>query len=275
VLVLATLTLQHSPADPLPALLDDLMKASYALRTGGWWTRFQKGHGLAGTVRSLEVTDGVHGWHPHLHVLCYLEPGADVERFRVELRDRWGAVVAKQGRYASPRWGLDVRSANAEIAAYVAKFGKEQYWTVARELAKSSSKNAYGSGRSMLELLEAYVVAGDVEAGRRWREYALTFKGRKPVVYSRGLRALLGLVDVEQTDEELAAAPMEDAVELARLDLSAWRIVLANDARGELCDVAGSGDPALVWAFLGSLGIRLESEVAYEGSRGLPTPGSV
>ena len=165
--LLVTLTLQHSMADPLAQLLDDLMRASYLLRSGDWWTRFQKRHGLAGTVRSLEVTDGAAGWHPHLHVLCFVEAGVDVAAFGAELRDRWGAVVAKVGRYASPRWGLDLRSANAEVAAYVAKFGKEQYWTISRELAKASSKNAYGSGLAMHQLLEAYVVAGDEAAGRR------------------------------------------------------------------------------------------------------------
>jgi hypothetical protein len=281
-LFLVTLTLKHSAADPLliPArtdyipwapgkhkkisakgLLGDLMQASYLLRTGGWWTRFQgrygllKGHG--GTVRSLEVTDGAHGWHPHLHVLFFVAPGADVAAFSSELRDRWLAVTAKVGRYASPTWGVDVRSANEEIAAYLAKFGKEQFWTVARELAKSSSKNAYGSGRSMNELLEAFVVAGDRRAGARWREYARAFKGRNQHVYSPGLRGLLGLVEQEKTDEQLAAEAVEDAVVLAVLTVEQWRVVLGNDARGELCDVASSGDPALVRSFLVGLGVEL------------------
>jgi hypothetical protein len=256
-LFLVTLTLQHSRGDELVQLLGDLMQASYLLRTGGGWTRFQKRHSLAGTVRSLEVTDGVSGWHPHLHVLCFVGAGTDAGAFASELRARWGGVVEKVGRYASPRWGLDVRSANEEVAAYLAKFGKEQYWTVGRELAKSSSKNAYGSGSSMLQLLELYVVAGDAAAGRRWREYALTFKGRKQQVWSRGLRALLGLVEGEKTDEEVAAEAIEDAVVLAQLDLRAWRIVLANDARGELLDVASSGDSALVRSFLVGLGVEL------------------
>lgn len=260
-LLLVTLTLQHSAADPLGQLLDDLLEASYALRNGRWWVAFKGRHGLAGTVRSLEVTDGSFGWHPHLHVLFFVAASADVDRFTVELRERWQGAVAKQERYTSPRWGIDVRSANEEIAAYVAKFGREQYWTVARELAKSSSKNAYGSGRSMGELLEAYVVEGDQRAGLRWREYALTFKGRKQHVYSRGLRALLGLVVEEKSDEEVAAEAIEDAVVLARLDLSAWRVVLANDARGELCDVASSGDPVAVRSFLESLGVILHEGV--------------
>jgi hypothetical protein len=286
-LFLVTLTLKHSASDPLlissrtdyipwapgkhkkiPAkgLLGDLMEASYLLRTGGWWTRFQQRYGLGkdkagnvqgGTVRSLEVTDGAHGWHPHLHVLFFVAAGADVAAFTSELRDRWLEVTEKVGRYASPTWGVDVRSANEEIAAYLAKFGKEQFWTVARELAKSSSKNAYGSGRSMNELLEAFVVAGDRRAGARWREYARAFKGRNQHVYSPGLRLLLGLVEQEKTDEEVAAEAVEDAVVLALLTVEQWRVVVGNDARGELCDVASSGDPVLVRSFLLVLGVDI------------------
>ena len=33
--------------------------------------------GIVGTIRSLEVTCGPNGWHPHLHVLIFA--GADVE----------------------------------------------------------------------------------------------------------------------------------------------------------------------------------------------------
>ncbi len=288
-LFLVTLTLKHSASDPLliPAIPDrveeipwlkpktikgtgspasgvlgDLMQASYLFRTGGWWTRFQERYGLGekngggGTVRSLEVTDGSHGWHPHLHVLFFVKSGADRAAFTSDLKARWGEVVEKVGGYASTDWGCDVRSANEEIAAYLAKFGKEQFWTVARELSKSSSKNAYGSGRSMNELLEAFVVHGDHRAGVRWREYAKAFKGRNQHVYSPGLRGRLGLDD-DKTDEELAAQAVEDAVVLALMTVVQWRVVLGNDARGELCDVASSGDPALVSSFLSRLGVEL------------------
>jgi hypothetical protein len=67
------------------------------------------------------------------------------------------------------------------------------------------------------------------------------------------------LVAEEKTDEEIVEEIVEDAVILAQLDLAAWRIVLANDARAELLDVASSGDAEKVRLFLGSLGIRLQA----------------
>jgi hypothetical protein len=113
----------------------------------------------------------------------------------------------------------------------------------------------------MNELLELYVLAGDRRAAALWQEYAKAFKGRKQLVWSRGLRAVLGLAVEEKSDEEVAAEEVEDAVVLAVLTLAQWRVILANDARGELCDVASSGDAEQVRVFLASLGIEVQPVV--------------
>ncbi len=264
-LVLATFTLQHTSSDELSTLLGDLQEAMRKMRSGRAWMELQKRYGMVGSIRALEVTYGVNGFHPHQHIVFCLAGGVDVEAFGREVRGQFLAAVAKVGRYASPRWGVNVQSSDAQLAAYVAKWGKEPKWTTAHELAKSVSKRGRGDGLTMLELLDSYVVLGDLEAGRCWREYALVFKGRKQLVYSPGLRAVLGLVVEEKSDQEVVEEAVEDAIVLAQLDLAAWRIVLANDARGELLDVADSGDPALVRGFLVSLG-AVVVEVADHGS---------
>jgi hypothetical protein len=263
-IVLATFTLQHTAADALVELVDDLQGAVRKMRSGGAWTRLQDRYGMAGSIRALEVTHGDHGFHPHQHVLFFVAGGIELDAFTNELRDRWGASVAKVGRYASPRWGLDVQASDAKIADYVAKFGREPKWTVAHELAKSVSKRGRREGSTMRELLDRFVVAGDVAAGRLWQEYARAFKGRNQLVWTKGLRALLGLGVVEQSDQEIVEEIVEDAVILAQLDLAAWRIVLGNDARGELLEVASTGDSGLVRSFLVSLGVLRERGGGYE-----------
>ncbi len=257
-IIMATFTLQHTVSDALGPLLDSLQDAMRGMRSGRRWMAIQEQHGVVGSVRGLEVTHGDHGFHPHQHVLFFVSPGVDVDVFTQQLRDRWMASAARLGRYASPLWGLHVTAASADVAAYVAKWGKEPKWTAAHELAKAGSKRGRSGSSSMLQLLEWYVVMGDVEAGTRWREYALAFKGKKQLVYSKGLRALLGLIAEEKTDQEIVEEAVEDAVVLALLDLAAWRVVLGNDARAELLTVASSGDPALVRSFLVRLGVELE-----------------
>lgn len=259
-IVLCTFTLQHKRSDELSGLLSDLLKAYRNTKNGKAWMGFLERFEVAGTVRALEPTHGWHGWHPHLHVLFFLGPGADVEAFTEQLRERWLACVAKVGRYASPQWGLDVRSANADIAAYVAKFGKQPKWTVAHEVAKAVSKRGRDGGLSPMQLLECYLLFSDDDAGAHWQEYAAAFKGKKQLVWSRGLRALLGLVVEEKTDQELVEEVVEEAVCLAVLDLAAWRVVLANDARGELLDVASSGDAGEVRRFLLALGVEVHDD---------------
>ena len=183
-----------------------------------------------------------------------------MEAFTEQLRARWLHVVGKVGRYASPVWGLDVRYTTAEIAAYVAKWGKEQTWTVAHELTKQAAKDA--AGASMPQLLEAFTVAGDTAAGAIWRSFALAFKGKKQLVYSRGLRGRLGLLEQDKDDLEVATEEVEDAEVLAVLSLFQWRVILANDARAELLDVASTGDPRAVLDFVYGLVDRANGRAA-------------
>jgi hypothetical protein len=161
------------------------------------------------------------------------------------------ACLPRLGGFAS-RVAIDVRSASGEVASYIAKFGRDPKWTVAHELAKASSKNARGSGRSLLELLRDYVLFGDTEAGERWRGAVLALKGCNQLRFSPGLRGLLGLKK-EKTDVELAEEQDDTAELLALLSLHEWRLVVANDARGELLTVARSGDAAAVASFLALL----------------------
>ncbi len=250
---LLTLTLQHSVDDAVTQLLDDLQEAARRLRSGRFWQGIKSRYGLVGTIRSLENTYGVNGHHAHQHILCFVSADADVGSFSAELRVRWQEVASRVGRYASPIYGLDVRSARKDIVAYVAKWGKEPRWTAAHELTKAQSKTTAADGSTMLELLAAFAFAGDVQAGRVWRDYALAFKGRKQLVWSPGLRAILGLVQEEKTDEELNNEHEHDAIHLARLTLYEWRVVLANDARAEVFAIADMGDSAALLDFIADL----------------------
>jgi hypothetical protein len=173
--------------------------------------------------------------------------------FTDEIKCRWGSAVKSAGGFASYQHGCDVRFSDADIADYIAKWGKDPKWTAAHEMTKSVSKYASNDGRTPLQLLSDYFY-GDTDAGRLWLQYALNFKGQHQLYWSRGLRALLGL-EPEKSDEELATEQEEIAIILASLSIGAWRVVVANDARAELLEVAASGDKQQVLAFLGQLGV--------------------
>lgn len=260
--VLVTFTLQHSDRDKLSGLLDDLLDSYRKLKAGKRWQGFIADARLAGSIRSLETTHGANGWNPHLHALFFFERKAPFDQKAVEafLKNRWRGVLAANSRTATYAHGVDVRSADSDVAEYIAKFGHEPLdmkrpggWTIEHELTKAPSKLAKGEkGSSPMQLLADYMF-GDKKAGALFQEYAAAFKGKNQLVWSRGLRARLGL-GREETDEEIAKRKDEAAFLLASITLPQWRIVLANDARGEILEAAANGDPAQVSAFLASLG---------------------
>ncbi len=275
--VLVTFTVQHSREDTLGVLLGDLLASYRDLKRHRPWVSFALLTGLVGSVRSLEFTYGVHGWHPHLHSLYFFDrrssfdPGAVTEFFK----SSWLGALEKNGLAASYTFGVDVRAADADVAGYVAKFGREPVrpsWSLEAELTKSGVKVSRGEGgRSPLQLLADHL-GGDKAAGHLWVEYAAATKGKHQLQWTRGLRALLGL-GVEQTDEQIAAAVEDDAVLLAALGPEVWRVVLANDARGELLQVARSGDVSAVNAFLVSLGAVLDGAEVSAVSAGVGSAG--
>ncbi|MEW6285024.1 MAG: hypothetical protein AB1509_02240 [Chloroflexota bacterium] len=264
---MVTLTLQHTRDDRLRTVQHHLAEAWRKMKSGRWWQKFQSEFLIVGSVTGTEVTYGLEaGWHPHKHVLVWSrlsfdEIDSDVIRKRISARFEY--ILAKMGRYVSPIHGVDVRKGNDLIREYVAKFGhepKDAGWSLAAEITKAPAKIGlrYGDHYTMFQLLDLYM-AGSMEAGKLFREYALTMKGTKQLVWSRYTRELLGLGQ-EISDEELAAMQEQDASILALLKPEHWRVILRNEKRSALLEVANTGKVEYLRVFLEGLGISLDAE---------------
>lgn len=257
---LATFTLQHSIDDSLKDSLDALLHARERLKSGRAWQNFKCDFGIVGTISSLEMTYGVNGFHPHSHNLLVARRPLDSGPVHDILFPIYDAALLERDRSATAARGLDVRTAQSDVALYISKFGHEPKnpkrpfgWTIEHELTKSVSKMSRGDhGFTPLDLLQAFML-GDQQAGKVWQEYASTFKGRHQLQWSKGLRGILGLGKAE-SDLEIAQRVEEPAILLATLSLHQWQLVLANDARGEVLEVASSGDPSLLQEFLQDIG---------------------
>lgn len=249
-LVMVTVTLQHERGDALADLADVLNEAWRRVKRGAPWGRIADAFGFVGYVSALEVTWGpAHGWHPHKHVLFLSKLGADeldADALHERLSARFGRMIAKLGGYASSIHGLRVQLADQGGAAYLHKWGLDA------ELTKAPVKRGRG-GYSPFELLALYQ-EGQGWAGALFVEYAEAFKGRRQLVWSRGLRDLLG-VGAELSDEELAELEEEPAEVLVSLTRQQWRVVCQAGARGRLLEVASSGRRLWVWAYLVGLGV--------------------
>jgi hypothetical protein len=209
---------------------------------------------LVGTVTATECTYGAHGWHPHFHSILIARPGRETAETLVETaRAAWTKALRREGLDCNEH-GFQVQ--NATMAGnYVGK------WGAAEELSLGGKKGGKTGSYSPWQLLSIAGGAADPagrmtkeRAERMWVEYAATFKGRRQLVWSEGLKAAARLAD--QPDEALAREE-EGGEVVAILDRAAWRGVAGRgrDLRAGLLEAAEAGGFQAVFNFLASHGI--------------------
>lgn len=254
--LLATFTTPHTRHDVLADVLAAQAKALNSLNTDRASRAVFDGMGCVGKIRALEVTNGRlrrlnNGWHPHYHILLFVRSGVDLKAARAALYVRWHAACLKAGLGApSVAHGVQLDD-GSKAAAYASKWGLES------EMTKGHTKKAT-DGETPFDLLRAFLASGDKHAGNLFREFAETFKGKRQLHWSKGLKKMFGIGDC--SDEELAAVQDQQASLLGSLDLDDWRKVLAVDGRATLLELATHGGWDAVRLFIDSLPSRPHHE---------------
>lgn len=264
---LLTITQRHNQREALVDVLDRFARSARALKSGKGYVKLKARYGIVGEIRTLEVTYGRNGWHVHSHAVLILhaplgaEGLADLEG---ELTTRWRQVCARYTNdLPTVAHGVDLRAARHNVAGYVAK------WGFSDEIASLYRKRGHDDARTPWQLLAA-AAAGDRLARDLWLEYAHAFDDRRQLVWTRGLRQQLGLVD-ELVDQEVLDLEDRETVVIASIDLDSWALVLRGDARADLLDLARDGRHA-VYGYLNCLrselclwdGRRLEPRLDWE-----------
>ena len=233
VVLLVTRTVPHDRQDDLVCLLDRIAQAEASYKWHRDYKTLMRGLGLVGTVRAVEVTHGeANGWHPHVHELVFLASGVSIPDLEEDLSRIWkGAAVRAGLRLPSRAHGLTVQD-GSQAAKYASKWGLES------ELTQWHRKRGKVESRTPFDLLRAVVAEHDGYSGYLFREYADAFHGRRQLVFSRGLKALYQVADLD--DVELARRHDADAVLLGRLTLDQWRVVCKTEQRGALLEIAAN-----------------------------------
>jgi hypothetical protein len=276
VVLAVALTFRHERGDDLADILRRFLAALRAMQSGAPWVRFRVRWGVVGAIRSTECTWGmVNGYHPHSHLLLFIEPPRildeatgelvavpdwlpDVVGFRDDLHRRWEAVAERYGFTMDAAHGVVVQSTAAfdavVLAEYVAKHGEEsarQRWSTAHEMTKGHVKRGKPGRLTPWDFLRRFVGAETPNErsawAARWREYLVAFRGMAQLRWSPKLRERLGL-EVERSDAEVAAQQVEDAVLLASLYLDEWRAVWRAGKVVDVLGAAASGSAAAVRA---------------------------
>lgn len=274
--ILVTLTVRHNRSDKLVDLQQGLTKAFDATFSGRWYADLVEEYGIQGKVKTWETTYGSNGWHPHLHTLVFMEfelVGAWVEEFADRLKTRWKSQLAKVGYDASWEHGIDVQTADSQIADYIAKYGREPLsaeWGVEHEMAKAPVKQANQDGLTPFELLAAAASVGTAAlaklrekigesvdstiAGQLFREYFYAFKGR-PRLYWGSLLKKLSLKERWLAHFAAKDAEAGQAYTMVMLGRKAWKTVLEKNLRAGLKLVLSVGNVIELSLYLDEHGI--------------------
>lgn len=229
---LLTFTFPHYIGQLLAELMEPFTKARQSFQNCRAWKAVMEKANKLGVVNSLEVTyGGANGWHPHLHMLVFCDPGAfgegdpdDAGRLHSaaidHLRGEWVRLLEKRGlvdgtnRQWAQQFGLDVRGGK-KAAEYIAKWGHDESWGMSSELtsahAKTGKRDTWGTSDHYTPFqLLAMAQAGDGHAICAFREFVREFDGKRMLTWSRGLKAHFG---IEEMDDETAAAEPELALQ--------------------------------------------------------------
>lgn len=242
--VMVTLTFPHYSWQKLSKLLDQQAMALQRLRAGQPWKRFQARHGYRGMIRSLELTHGSNGWHPHTHELWFVRRDADPVAMLVEVLKRWESACIRAGLLdpknqaqleAFRAHAVDIKG-NCSASDYLAKQDDSRHWGADREIAKASTKQGRAKGLHPFGLLAQ--AADNQRAARLYLSYALAMKGRRQLHWSKGLKDAVGLNDA--SDEDLAEESRETADCLGRLTFDEWKLIRVAGMRAQVLNAAES-----------------------------------
>ncbi len=255
---LLTLTTPHQRIDKLADLLAMQKKALNGFKNDRRVEAIFQAMGIIGDIKALEVTHGRlspsnNGWHPHYHILQFggLTPGhvpldwLQMLDFEQVLYERWAAACVRAGLGEPSRaHGLKLDD-GSKAAKYVSKWGLED------EMTKGHTKKAL-HGETPFDFLRAYLAdSTDKQAGALFREFAETFKGKRQLVWSRGLKKRYAIGEL--SDDELAAQKDDQARLLGQITLEQWCDVLAVDGRGVVLQLAAAGGWDAVAVYLASI----------------------
>lgn len=252
-----TLTVRHGWNDDLARLHSDVMAAWKRFQQGKSWKVFKARYGVE-TIRSVEVTHGPNGFHPHIHCLVLVdrplpsEPEYAPDDEHVPcgspawFKRRWeAAVLHAMAEKHMPRREYGAVISPAHRADYLSK--------MSLELADPSASKTVGE-----EHRTPWQILGDAWERRDsadnidrwlWRKYAAAMAGRRFVAYSKGLRSIRDVVRHQLEVDE--AAEHEAATEAAFIWRDDWdRAREVPWFRPMLLDAAESGSSERVRAVL-------------------------
>ena len=122
--------------------------------------------------------------------------------------------------------GVDVRN-GTYAAKYVSKWGLED------EVTKGHLKKGLNGSLTPFDLLRG--ASANNHFKTLFKEFADVFKGKQQLVWSKGLKDLLGIE--QMTDEELIEETEKTSIEIRELGDLIWQLVLKYEKRAHVLEL--------------------------------------
>jgi hypothetical protein len=183
------------------------------------WRRFAEKWGVEYIVRAADFMYGENGWHPHLHVLLFIDhPLTDAERVEFDgfLADRWERmVVSALGAKARPTAEHGCVVTECRDAKYLTKLGLETIADTRKiglELTLDVTKRGKLGSRSPWQIAWDAAEYQRSEDGRLWVDFTTSMKGKQLLTWSDGAHELAReLVQRSKKAVEVEVEVPEDA----------------------------------------------------------------
>ncbi|MCX6985826.1 MAG: hypothetical protein NT118_13915 [Lentisphaerae bacterium] len=257
------LTHSHTRHDVLKDTLDKLKEAMEIFQANWFVKSTFKKYEMIGKIRAFEITySKLNGWHPHFHILWFSSQKVDIKTFRDILSPYWIKALESVGLSGSGDRALNV---------YGGEYASQYVTKLAEEISLSQSKLGNITGGiphyTPFQLLD-YVHMNEGKDDTSWAktafyEYSETMRGRKSLVWSRGLKDIL---KVRELSDDEASQPSElDLMVYVSVSSGDWLNLTksATDYRPMILQAAEMGKDVLI-KYLASLGVPVIDRGEYQ-----------
>jgi len=231
---MVTYTIRHNKSDRIQDVAKVLTDGIRFVHSGAPWQRTKNKYAIKGSITATEVLYNlVNGWHVHKHQLLFLDKQEiNTQKLQGWLYERYEQFLEGQGWESAEGIGVVVSDPvkdPGQLSEYISKWGIESEMTA---IDKKESQ-----GLTPFELLD------DPELHLAYVEYSRAMYGKRRLVWSRGLRAFLGLAE-EKPDEVVAME--EDLKEIdteviREISLEEWRYIRSKNLRVTVLEKAEQG----------------------------------